>query len=572
MYNKALHIDATKEVCDDESLPMNYEPFASEVVEDLDEMAVDEDALHDVDVDVMPENEQEVTYRHEAAVDTDESDHSSQSNDLGVDRILMNADAALGLAIKTLQKAPTSTAFSVEIEPTKTVDHLKNLIKAKKSPEFDTIAADKLTLWRVSISVVPANKHKPVVLDQFLEAATELDPTDDVADVFSEKPPKKTIHIIVQRPSSDAMHPEVAALRKQLSELEKFQADVQDSSITLGIVVKPEKKVAFSWSAMVETATLDDLKKNIFVLYPQYAHDEYLEVFVYNGQPKPEPVRDNDDLRKILMISKATLKSKLTISLETPTKNFSAWTFKDVCDEYNLSASADPGFEVLPPFPDIQSILLDSDFEKATQDRLINEIESRVDVLNLFGANEATKSMLVESFMVAATKLFKDDLYLTSQRNLSGRRGNGPVDFSVHSRTTHDYTLGVTEVKRDDFKQGVAQNLVQLESALTQRKRKRETSDVDGDEEPRKKQRAYGIVTDSAEWAFLECTLHEDETVTYRMSKLKEKLNYDDKWQEDAKSVLGKIVWLWSRMRDEISVRDSNARKMSSPSNKRASL
>ena len=290
---------------------------------------------------------------------------------------------------------------------------------------------------------------------------------------------------------------------------------------------------------------------------------------MYNGQPKPEPIRDNEDLRKILKVAKTTSKARLTISLETPSKNFSAWTFKDVCDEYNLSGLSDPGVEVLPPFTDIQCSPLNS----AVQDRLISEVESRVDVLPLFGANEATKSMVVASFLVAATTLFKEDLYLTSQRNLSGRRGNGPVDFSVYSRKTHAYTLGVTEVKKDDFRQGVAQNIVQLESALTEKKRKRETYDIDGEEEPPRKQRAYGIVTDSAEWAFLECTLHEDETVSYRMSKLKEKLNYEDEWKEEAKKVLGKIAWLWSRMVDEIPARDSYSRKLSSsPSNKRINL
>ncbi|KAK3807519.1 MAG: hypothetical protein JOS17DRAFT_571152 [Linnemannia elongata] len=321
---------------------------------------------------------------------------------------------------------------------------------------------------------------------------------------------------------------------------------------------------------MVAEATLDDLKKPIFDLYPQYNHNEYLEIYVYNGQSKPELVRDNADLRKLLNIAKVTSKTKLTISLETPTKSFSAWTFKDVCDEYDLSASSDPGIEVIPPFSDIQSMPLHSDVQIKTQDQLIYEIESRVAVLNLFGANEATKSMVVESFMVAATKLFKEELHLASQRGLSGRRGNGPLDFSVHSRKSHDYTLGVTEVKKDDFKQGVAQNIVQLEAALTQRKRKREMYDVNGDEEPRRKQRAYGIVTDSAEWAFLECTLHEDETVSYRMSKLGEKLNYDKEWQEDAKLVFSKIVWLWSRIRDEIAVRDSYA--TSSHSHKRINM
>ncbi|KAF9212178.1 hypothetical protein BGZ59_007127, partial [Podila verticillata] len=80
-----------------------------------------------------------------------------------------------------------ATPLSVEVDRTKTVD------------DFDDIAADKLTLWRVSIPVVPLNKRKPIVLTE-VKSAVELDPTDDLSDVFEEKPPKKTIHIIVQRP------------------------------------------------------------------------------------------------------------------------------------------------------------------------------------------------------------------------------------------------------------------------------------------------------------------------------------------------------------------------------------
>ncbi|KAF9285636.1 hypothetical protein BGZ68_003681 [Mortierella alpina] len=130
----------------------------------------------------------------------------------------------------------------------------------------------------------------------------------------------------------------------------------------MGVVVKPEKKVAFSWCGIVDTATLDDLKKNIFDLHPQYAHDAYLEIFVYNGQPKPELIRDNEDLCKILKVAKTTSKARLTISLETPSKNFSAWTFKDVCDEYNLApGSTDPDLGDLSPFTDIQAAALDSE-------------------------------------------------------------------------------------------------------------------------------------------------------------------------------------------------------------------
>ncbi|KAG0264515.1 hypothetical protein DFQ27_001184 [Actinomortierella ambigua] len=55
----------------------------------------------------------------------------------------------------------TFKAFSIKAPPSGTVDDLKGLIKAKKTPR-------------------------------------ELDPTDDIADVFTEPPLKKTIHILVQ--------------------------------------------------------------------------------------------------------------------------------------------------------------------------------------------------------------------------------------------------------------------------------------------------------------------------------------------------------------------------------------
>ncbi|KAG0212245.1 hypothetical protein BGX28_006598 [Mortierella sp. GBA30] len=93
----------------------------------------------------------------------------------------------------------TSNTFSVKAATSDTVDDLKKLIKAEKSNDFSDVDADKLTLWCVSIPVVPENKHNPVILNQ-IDSPTELSPTDDLSDVFHEMPPKKTIHIIVQRP------------------------------------------------------------------------------------------------------------------------------------------------------------------------------------------------------------------------------------------------------------------------------------------------------------------------------------------------------------------------------------
>ncbi|KAK3837903.1 MAG: hypothetical protein JOS17DRAFT_813667 [Linnemannia elongata] len=87
---------------------------------------------------------------------------------------------------------PQSNVFSVKPTPADTIDDLKKLIKTEKTPRFDD---------RVSIPVVPANKHKQIVLDE-VDSPTELDPTDDVSELFPprDKLPKKTIHVIIQCP------------------------------------------------------------------------------------------------------------------------------------------------------------------------------------------------------------------------------------------------------------------------------------------------------------------------------------------------------------------------------------
>ncbi|KAG0320827.1 hypothetical protein BG000_003444 [Podila horticola] len=60
----------------------------------------------------------------------------------------------------------TSIAIPVEIESTKTIGDLKDLIKTKKTPRFDDIAADELTLWRVSIpDAVDDDDDLPILLD-----------------------------------------------------------------------------------------------------------------------------------------------------------------------------------------------------------------------------------------------------------------------------------------------------------------------------------------------------------------------------------------------------------------------
>ncbi|KAF9307970.1 hypothetical protein BG003_011799, partial [Podila horticola] len=93
----------------------------------------------------------------------------------------------------------TSNAFPIRIPSNDTVDDLKNLIKARNNNAFSDIDADKLTLWRVSLPVVTANRNKPIILTE-IESTTVLDPTDEISDIFEDQLPKKTVNVIIQRP------------------------------------------------------------------------------------------------------------------------------------------------------------------------------------------------------------------------------------------------------------------------------------------------------------------------------------------------------------------------------------
>ncbi|KAG0045505.1 hypothetical protein BGZ83_009310, partial [Gryganskiella cystojenkinii] len=75
------------------------------------------------------------------------------------------------------------TPFSIQIPSSKTIDELKKAIKAEKTPEFDDMAADKLTLWKVSIPVLPKKDRTQISLAD-VSSKVELDETDDLSAVF----------------------------------------------------------------------------------------------------------------------------------------------------------------------------------------------------------------------------------------------------------------------------------------------------------------------------------------------------------------------------------------------------
>ncbi|KAG0250392.1 hypothetical protein DFQ27_009421 [Actinomortierella ambigua] len=94
----------------------------------------------------------------------------------------------------------TSNAFPVDIEATKTIGHLKELIKVKKAIAFSDIAADRLILSRVSIPIIDDDENS-ILLDHInQDEKKKLGPATRLSRVFPEELPEETVHIIVQRP------------------------------------------------------------------------------------------------------------------------------------------------------------------------------------------------------------------------------------------------------------------------------------------------------------------------------------------------------------------------------------
>ncbi|KAF9536469.1 hypothetical protein EC957_010878 [Mortierella hygrophila] len=167
--------------------------------------------------------------------------------------------------------------------------------------------------------------------------------------------------------------------------------------------------------------------------------------------------------------------------------------------------------------------------------------------------------------------IFNGELTLAPERSLRGRHGHGKVDYAIEAlaKDGSRHVLGVTEVKHEEYGKGLAQNLVQLESSLTVRKRKRD-SDDNGDEERDEDRsiplKAYGIVTDATYWFFVECIIDPSQDSgdrpKFRISRLDDIVNYNKStWRAEAKAVLSQIVWLMRKMHSGIPGRELQLKK-----------
>ncbi|KAG0324110.1 hypothetical protein BG004_003545 [Podila humilis] len=144
---------------------------------------------------------------------------------------------------------PLSNAFPVEIEPTKTIGELKDLIKLKKSNRFHDVDADELTLWRVMIPDKD-DDETPILLDDVYERDKKKLRATNKVSIFGANLPEETIHVIVQspppRPSSKLQR--VLTFMDVIAEAGLTEKAVMDGQYDLSLLDKKEKVALLSFT------------------------------------------------------------------------------------------------------------------------------------------------------------------------------------------------------------------------------------------------------------------------------------------------------------------------------------
>ena len=311
------------------------------------------------------------------------------------------------------------------------------------------------------------------------------------------------------------------------------------------------------WIVNVDIASIDDLKEFIYNRYERPTIENKYAVLNFECNNDNYSPQDDKAFRVMLRQLISENKSLMTISIETPSRPFGTWKLSEVCYLYGLTD--ENGSASLNRFPSFKC------GRKDLNDQSSQEIlETLMKNLNIFykytriNSNEASKSLFVYLYLVAGTSLYDDQFMIEPQLDIVGHNGHGPVDYAICSSETSKI-INVTEVKDQKFKKGIAQNAVQIETALSNRKRK--FDEMTSGEIFRDK--VIGIITDAEKWYFLEC-FYDHEKPKFKLSDSMIVSYNTDKMESDVKTVLGRISWLLEEVQkpvDDLQTEDVRDKK-----------
>ncbi|RIB18600.1 hypothetical protein C2G38_2085316 [Gigaspora rosea] len=225
-----------------------------------------------------------------------------------------------------------------------------------------------------------------------------------------------------------------------------------------------------------------------------------------------------------------------TVFIETPSKPFADWTLPQICQLYGIGEQENASITEFPYF-----MCGRKDLNDETSQEIFKTLMNNLDLFYKYThiQNEASKSLYLYLYLVAGANLHNGQFRIDPQFNIIGPNGHGPADYAIHA-SEYLKIIVVTEVKHERFGKGIAQNAVQIESVLANRKRKFDEMQ----NEDTFRDRVIGIVTDAITWYFLECFYDDQERPNFKLSNSIIVGYNNGRMEDDVKRILGHISGL----------------------------
>jgi hypothetical protein len=131
---------------------------------------------------------------------------------------------------------PKERIFQIEIESTKCVSNLKDLIKEKKKPQLDYIAADELDLWKISVPYLDIEAFQVPPFDKILP------PMETLSSLFPDHTKGKNVEILIK----------VSSITQSLGRLRL----TQEEKLFELFHQKYWKKGSGGWNAIIKRGTV----------------------------------------------------------------------------------------------------------------------------------------------------------------------------------------------------------------------------------------------------------------------------------------------------------------------------
>ena len=165
---------------------------------------------------------------------------------------------------------------------------------------------------------------------------------------------------------------------------------------------------------------------------------------------------------------------------------------------------------------------------------------------HITSANEATRCEYISRIIYGVASIYGGEIKVYPQYEISGSYGKNPVDWAIK---IGNIIITITEAKKEDINQGIAQNAIQLQTSI-QRNPKKRTYDMALQEDV-----MYGIVSTAVDWVIIKLVSSSSDNnsegkVDVLLSSLspsplpinKAILTHDD-LVEPIKDLFGQIKW-----------------------------